>query len=686
MRMGRRVWANGAVSIFLSVAGAVPAAAPRLLGGELRADLPFPEFAMLWREGWKLQDEHGQRVRYARPDMPLGGYLHAFIRNDSDQTLNIQDVLLNGVSLGKAIAPDGPGRNRDDRFASSIAFAKLSPEQLATLQALGEPVWFKADPFAVPPHGSAEIVVRLRRAPSVAEARLRIAHEGGGIEGTISLTAKAPRIVGVGFAPLLDRAFIYAQHPQAGRRITSVTLDGVDVSKTAVPAHDPRLAVAPVVIPLQPAAREGDYRFIECGYDDGTTARSSVRVDGTGFVYGMWGGFQSRSTLDEDGAKYIEDLRRHHINTIMEQYGGDVRKYVRSAAGQADCARLGMRIMDHATNGYPNQRYVFLHDEPDAKDVKMENLPLDKRLGTRGQWLVGLGRKFRGEAPTTLQLLNIDNTFKPENWYTYAQLPDIACADPYFQEQLHSVYEVDPGNLSLYTKPTYVYAAGAIYQSACAPKPMHLILTTCRLIAPERPFRPPTPEEKRVELYYAIAAGARGISFWWYSVGDRFHGLGSDAPEMRQLFAEIGLVGAEFQTAESVLLRACPAVLPLKTTPMLWAKTLLAGADTVVLVAVNDNIGCDRAGMAVTPLENARAVVKLPAWVQVRDTFEITADGIKDVATHSVDAGLSVELGHVDMTRLVMVTENPDLRAELQKRYESRFADSVRALRALSAK
>jgi hypothetical protein len=661
-----------------------------MLGGEYRADTPFPEFMPLWREGWSLRDENGDLVRYARPGMPLGGYLHAFIRNTSAGPLEIRDVRLDGVSLAEAIAPEGAAKNEDLRFASSVAFARLPAGQIKTLGAIGEPVWWKVDPFTVPAGKAAEIVVRLRRPPQVGRVALSVAgQDGSEVKGEIDLRSPAPRIVGIGFDAGLDRAYLYLRSAEPGVAPAALRIDGVDVTARAAVGSDRGQPVLPAVIPLDAPLREGEFHLFEAAYPDGRVARSGIRVDRPDFVYGMWGGFQSGEDgkeLEAAGARYIEDLRGHNINTIMEQYGGRVRTYVRSPAGQQECARHGIRIMDHSPAGFPNQRYVFLHDEPDAKDVKLEALPLDRRIGTRGQWLVGLGRRFRSEVPDRLQLLNIDNTFRPENWYTYAQLPDIPCADPYFQSQLRSVYMLDPGALAAYVKPTYVYAAGAIYESACAPKPMHLILNSVRTDAPEEQlrFRPPTPEEKRVELYYSLAAGARGISFWWYTPGDRAHGVGSEAPEMRRLFAEMGLVGGEFGTAEPVLSRACPSPMNLRLSPMLWGRALVAGTDTVVLVLVNDNIAVDRAGTVVQPLVGARVALAAPSWLNARDTFEVGANGIVDIAPAGQGPEWSINLGRVELTRLIFITSDPQLRGRLKARFESRFAGNARSLLTLA--
>jgi hypothetical protein len=342
--------------------------------------------------------------------------------------------------------------------------------------------------------------------------------------------------------------------------------------------------------------------------------------------------------------------------------------------------------MDDDPGGYKNQRYTFLKDEPDAHDSALQNIELSKRLGSLAQWLVDKGRTFRNRDPNTLQVVNIDNTFKPENWYTYGQLADIACADPYYQEQLHSVYNVDPSNLGPYVKPTYVYAAATIYQSASAPKPMHLILHTCRFDMPEAPFRGPTPEEKRVELYYGLAAGAREFSFWWYTPGGHYYGVGGQEPEMRRLFAEIGLVGAEFRSAEEVLNRACPARIDAQSPRSLWVRSLLAGTDSQVILVVNNNIASDRAGTVVQPVEKASLRAKTPSWLKTADVFEVTGAGTRDVTWKPAEAGISVELGRVEVTRLMIVTSDAGLRKQIQTRYETLFAANAKQLMAEKGK
>ena len=57
--------------------------------------------AMLWREGWRWTDEHGQRVRYA-DYMSLGGYVQLYVHHHGSKSLRIEDVLGHDQAVGLA--------------------------------------------------------------------------------------------------------------------------------------------------------------------------------------------------------------------------------------------------------------------------------------------------------------------------------------------------------------------------------------------------------------------------------------------------------------------------------------------------------------------------------------------------------------------------------------------------------
>jgi hypothetical protein len=394
----------------------------------------------------------------------------------------------------------------------------------------------------------------------------------------------------------------------------------------------------------------------------------------------MWGYSNVGKTEDENRKFFLEDMRVHNINTLLYSIPGEVRAFLRSKEGQEYSRQTGIRAMTNWTGDAVNAPFMFLTDEPDAGDFMSKMLEPYKRIGSLGQWLVVRANMFRREEPETPVLLNVDNTFKPENWYTYAQLADLPCADPYYQEALQSVYKSDPTNLGAYTKPTYVYGVGTIYQSAGAPKPMHLILQTCRLDFKDFPFRAPGPEEKRIAIYYAMAAGAKALSYWWYTPFGEFYGCGGGDKDMKALWKEIGLVGAELRSAEPVIIRSCPAAVKIKGPRFLWIRSLLAGDDALAIIVANDNIACDRWGTTICPIEKAKLAVQLPAWLKAADVFEMTYEGAKPVKWQAKETELAVDLGTVNVTRFIIVAKDKALRQQLQKIYDGKCAANVRTL------
>jgi hypothetical protein len=653
--------------------------------GQYQADRPYPEFMPMWREGWSWKDDKGEKVQYAYPGMPLGGYLFGHFRNSGSQPLKVKDVLLEGVSLAEGVAPEHKPKsdNPDDKYPSSLQFSKLPADQIARLTAAGEPVWWKVEPMVIPPGGYGQITVRLRRQPKVQKLTLTVPslpEQDGKIETPV-LTTRNPRFVSINFEPDFKAAYVYLWHPSyKGIRPKQILLEGEDVTANCTIVADERIDTVPIVVrPKSPFVEGTWYRF-QSIYPDGTGATVSIGAWQPGFTYGMWGYSKVGKTEDDNRKFFLEDMRVHSINTLMYSISGEVKSYLATPEGKEYAEKTGIRLMATWYGGEVPPPFYYLPDEPDANDFASKRLDPYKRLGGLAQWIINRGEIIRRHDPKTPLLLNTDNTYKPENWYTYAQLADVPCADPYYQESVQSVLSGDPTNLGAYLKPTYVYAVGTIYQWAAAPRPMHLILHTCRLDIKDFPLRAPTPQEKRIEVFYAIAAGAKALSYWWYTPFGEFYGCGGSDPPSKAMWKEIGLLGAELRSLEPQIIRSCPAAINIEGPRMLWTRSLLVGDDAMLILAVNDNFACDRLGTIIKPVENAKLTVHLPSWLNATEVCEMTSAGTRD-AKWQADAGvLTLDLGTVDVARLVLVSKTPEMRKQVQKLYDKKFAANVRAL------
>jgi hypothetical protein len=676
-------WRSILVLAAVAVVLAGPCAAQDVTGTYYFADTPFPEFMPLWQEGWRFKDADGEQLIYARLDMPLGGYLFVYYRNTGKDPMKITDLTMDGIKMSEALGKSDEQKKPEERYAASLLLSKLPKDQIEKLQTAGGPVWWKADPIEVQPGGVGEIVVRMKRAPKVDKIDIGVIGDTGTVNAQV-LTKKAqPRFATIGFATDMKTVNLYARRAAGQTSVPNkVFIDGKDVTAYAKIGTDKSLDTSAIVLSLPEPLEFMSYHVYRAEYSDGSAATAGIRAWGHEMVYGMW----SSPGLSGDPAQALKtvlaDYQRHNVNSVMPFVVGAEGSYFNSEPGWDYCQSVGMDRMLMWPTPKRTAVFLFAMDEPDASDASSDCFPVTERLGGLGQFLVGWSDILRARGHDSPILLNVDNTYKPENWYIYHQLPDIPCVDPYFPEQQDLTYSTHPGYLSAHTKPTYVYGVSTISQSSGQPKPLHVILCSTQY-RNDKGYsgRFPTPEEKRMEVYYTVAAGAKGISYWWFNPGGGCNGVGSDWPSAKALWKEIGLLGAEVRTAGPVITTSCPAELPIKAPRLLWVRSLLSGRDTVAIIAVNDDVLCDRVGTVVKPIENANLSVGLPSWVEPKDAFEVTCDGMKDVTWKRDGAKAAVELGTVNVSRFVIITADASLRARLQKRYDDQFAANVMTLK-----
>ena len=105
-----------------------------------------------------------------------------------------------------------------------------------------------------------------------------------------------------------------------------------------------------------------------------------------------------------------------------------------------------------------------------------------------------------------------------------------------------------------------------------------------------------------------------------------------------------------------------------------WARALASGTDAIILIAVNDNIYMNTSGgRQYTPVTNATVTCTLPSWMQSPAllAFEVSAGGINDVSTSSNGNQLQVNLGTLNLTRLIVLTTSSQLWTSVQQRYDA---------------
>ncbi len=637
-----------------------------LLGVQYQQDELFPEYNCIW---------HDSNYPTSCSGTYLGGNVHVYLKNTGASPVTITDVTLADYSLTTILALSTTAHN-----ANSIYFYWDNPPQ--DIIDAGLPVWFKGDPSTVPPGGVAQAVIRLRFPPTTPTVSVGVVTSGGTVNTTIPIDAAAPQLASVGFSQ--DRTKVYLHWRRGdGAAPTSVLMDGVDMTAITSTVSDASVNFAESVINLATPLTYMSYHVFQGVYADGKTATASLRAWSHPFLHASWSVFTCADGDLACGQQFITDATNRGLNAVQNQIGGGVTDYLQTSAGQAYAASRGYGWIVWNTYTFDNPLMSFLDDEPDAEEANVSNtfcgtglkLPCGTSpMGILGLRFIAVGEDFRSTYPLAPTTINMDGTFKPENYYAYGQAVDVLQADPYYQKRLKDTYWYYPQRIPLYNKATYNYAVAKTMTRAAEPNPAHVILLstesreTVNGVVKTWPF--PTPQAKRIEVYYSLAGGAKGISYWWFKPGYPSNGLGALTPAALALWKEMGLFGNEIKTVSHLLVISHPVDMPLAPSTNVWARALASGTDCLILLVVNDNYYNDEAGFHSTPVSNATVTATLPSWMQSSPTaFEIYAGGLADVSTQLNGSQLQLNLGTLDLTRMIVVTTNAQLRATIQQRY-----------------
>ena len=313
------------LSLFAACADALAASPADVAGTAYYADVPFPQFLPLWSEGWALKDQNGEPLQYATTNMPLGAYVQLYLHNRSANAVPISDVKFEGTSLNDAIAFSD--QETSGLWPASIHFSKLPRADLDRLIAGGEPVWWKVVPPTLPPGGFAEVTIRLRRHPSTPLTVQVRANETTWIAQVAP--TNTPRFTSISFKSSLDTVYCYVEHPRGlGAIPVKILLDGEDFTARTTMAADRAVGVAPLVIRLARPLAKGSFHCFQAICDDGSSAIAGIRAWGEELVYGMWGYINQGKTPQERVDYYLNDLKGHNVNAVMESYGGEVGEFL----------------------------------------------------------------------------------------------------------------------------------------------------------------------------------------------------------------------------------------------------------------------------------------------------------------------------------------------------------------------
>ena len=645
-----------------------------VLGVKYQQDDPLSEYQCLWHDA-NYPASCGTEV--------VGANVHVYLRNDSASPVTIDDVTLAGFNLKKVLRSKIQGSHPPMR---SIYFFWNNPPP--EILKAGEPVWFKADPARILPGGVAQVVVRLRFVPVTRPVSIGVVTSAGTVSASVPVDPDPPRLASVGFSPDLTQVYLHWRRA-GGAAPARILLDGEDVTSRAVTVDDPALEFGASVLHLPEPLAPMSYHLFQGVYADGRVASGSLRAWVNPYLYGTWGAMPTDDGALAAARAWIDAAADHGVNAlVMNISSGGLADLLGRADGRRYAEEHGYGFVFDAPNTWsiPNPRMWFLDDEPDDEETRLNcgekfALPCGggHNVGVLAMSLLEQGENLRRSYPLAPTTINMDGSYKPANYFTYGQLADVLMVDSYYQRRLSDTYWKNPQHIPLYEQATVIYATSLAVTTAAEPNPTHVILYSNQQTQPDtgRTWPFPTAESKRIEVYYALAGGAKGMAYWWFRSPS---GLGEGGPGAPALWREIGLLGNEIKTVAPLLVTSHPVALGAQGSDGVWVRSLAVGIDTLMLLVVNDQYTNDPAGTHVTPVGGASVTATLPAWMASASAFEITAGGLREVNATVDGRRIQLDLGRLDLTRMIVLTTNPQLRGSLQARYNEQVAPGVCAI------
>jgi hypothetical protein len=655
-------------ALVMALAGA-PAvdAAVNIIGTQYQPDQVFSQWDCFWHDG--NYPTSCQTNNY-------GATVHVYVKNTGASSVAINDATLAGYSLKTVIKQSTDGGINPD-LQNSIYFYWDNPP--ADIINAGEPVWYRFDPPTIVAGGVAQVAVRLRYIPATPTVSIGVAlSDGSTLTTNITVNANAAQVASLGYSEDLRKIYIHWRRPVSsgsGAAPASVWLNGTNVTSLTTTVGDTNLNFAASVISLPNPLPFFSYHVYQGVYADGKTATASQRAWTNKFIYGAYGGFEI------DCNDWIPEASAHGLNNAQ----------IAAPCAGTTVARTygyGYTCQDVGKLNATDPDMWFLNDEPDGEEDNQCNTHCNTGLNIPcgGGHNVGTlvikeainhGAEFRSHRPNVPLMVNLDNGLKPQSYFTWGPALDILQFDNYYQRRLSDAYWRFTRLIPLYRKATYIYAHARVGCAGAEPNPSNQILYLCKWKCTYEdcganlnniwPF--PTPECRRIEVYYSLAGGSKGLSHWWFTGGSPSFGLKKDA-EGAPLWKEMGLLGNEIKTARPLIVTSHPVDLPLTTSSNVWARALASGTDSLILYVVNDDYYNDFTGCHYNQISNATVTATLPSWMQSPTAFEVTPAGLRDVNTQLNGNQLQVNLGTLKLTRMIILTTNPQLRTTLQQRYD----------------
>ena len=520
--------------------------------------------------------------------------MHLFLKNTSEAPVEIGEVFLNGEVL-----KDLPERD------------------LA--------VWVRTAPNPVGPGEVGNLMIMLHASVFSYDMPLdvkAITTCGQTVETQVEEIQRGTPLTGICFSSDLDKIYVYFENitdspDRPGRILLNAedvtarskihTMSGTAEPAGSAPADQQRAtsnkqpqSVRPeekclIKINLREPLRQGRYVSVRVETEGGHIAQSVVRA----FSF-----FPITSWDDDTRRGLYFDAEPFHVSSPGDKSEEELQELTDRSAW-------------------------YLMGCPNCRDTRS-----DEMMGHSAGSIINSAETAYRIDPTRPGHTHVCDPSKEITYFLYGEVCDIMFINPY-----EIVFrDADPLLNGLYAR---------LAAMASGPRPVMTLPEAFEVR--ERGWLFPSPEQLRLSVYYQIAEGVKGISYY----EKQFY---SESPELE---AEIGSINKELRAMKPYLKISEPfRGLAETSDPEVKAHTLACGDHGLALILINTDyeteIIDDERQTNVTPREDFYVEVELPEWLGAGQVFRV-GESIGSVDFETEDNRVTVPVSRLDLTGMYLI-------------------------------